>query len=172
MTAAPLITVNTAQPNNLTTGTVVAISGVSGIAGANGTFTITVVSPTSFTLDGSSGSGTWGSNGTIMVAAYNADTIQTILVTALAASIGVSANVVTSVLLKLSLLPLDSSTISLLASQGSSADPSQFPTLVNAFTSVAKAAALFTALKPTEKEFAFLIQNAGTFNWLIRARCP
>ncbi|HXB69951.1 MAG TPA: neuraminidase-like domain-containing protein [Candidatus Acidoferrales bacterium] len=108
----------------------------------------------------------------IPIPAYDATTIQTIFVTALAAATGTRANVVTPVLLKTGVLPLDSNTVALLVAQNSPVDPLQFPAIVNAFTSVAKAAALFTALKPTETEFAFVVQNAGTFIWLDPSALP
>jgi hypothetical protein len=50
--------------------------------------------------------------------------------------------------------------------QSPGVNPNQFPALINAITRVAKAAALLAALKPTETEFAFVVQNAGTFTWL------
>ena len=55
----------TATPHGLQTGEQVTISGVLGNTAANGTFTVTVTGPASFTLDGSTGSGTWISGGTV-----------------------------------------------------------------------------------------------------------
>lgn len=46
------------------------------------------------------------------------------------------------------------------------------PTFVNAFTTVGRGAALFAALKPTEIEFAFVVQNAATFGWLDPSALP
>ena len=166
------IAIGTALPSSLQTGAKVSISGVSGNTAANGTFTITVTGLTSFTLDGSSGNGAWTSGGAITVTAYDATTIQTIFVTALAAATGTTANVVTPILLKTGILPVDSKTIGLLVAETSPIDATKFPALTQAFTSVAKAAALFTALKPTENEFAFVAQNAGTFNWLDPSALP
>ena len=150
----------------LQTGTQVTIAGAIGNSAANGTFTITAVSATSFTLNGPSGNGLWTSGGVVTVTAYDAYTIQTIFVTALAAATGTTANVVAPVLENAGVLPLSPATIQLLATQGASVDPSLFPALVNAFISIAKAAALFKALRPADDEFAFAIENAGTFAWL------
>jgi hypothetical protein len=169
--ASPIV-ITTAQPSGLQTGAVVTISGVLGNTAANGTFIITVVGLTSFSLNGSTGNGAWTSGGVITVTAYDATTIQTIFVTALAAATATTANVVTPILLKASVLPLDSNTIAQLVAQTSPVDPTKFPALVQAFTAVAKAAALFTALKPTETEFAFVVQNAATFNWLDPSAMP
>src|SRR5262249_43283609 len=125
-----------------------------------------------FTLNGSAGNGSWSGGGIISVPAYDATTIQTIFVTALAAATGTTANVVSPVLATTGALPLDSATIALLEAQTPAVDPSKFPRLIRAFTSVAKAAALFAALKPTESEFAFVIQNAAVFNWLDPSALP
>ena len=165
------ITITTALPNGLQTGAQVTLDGVLGNTAANGTFTITVTGPTSFQLDGTTGNGAWTSGGTIRFTAYDATTIQTIFVTALATATGTTANVVTPVLLNTSALPLDSKTIAKLISE-STPSASDFPVLISAFTSAAKAAALFTALKPTETEFAFAVQNAGTFEWLDASGLP
>lgn len=99
-------------------------------------------------------------------------TLQTLFVSALVAATGATANVVTPVLTSTAILPLPAATITQLLAQTSGVDPSAFPTLVNAFTEVAKGAALFTALKPTESEFAFLVQNAATFSWLNPGALP
>jgi len=163
--AAP-ITITTTSPMGLQTGTQITIASVVGNSAANGSFTITAVSATSFTLNGSAGNGPWTSGGVVTVTAYDAYTIETIFVTALAAATGTTANVVAPVLQNAGVLPLSSATIQLLASQGASADPSLFPALINAFISVAKAAALFNALRPAEDEFAFAIENANAFEWL------
>jgi Tc toxin complex TcA C-terminal TcB-binding domain/Neuraminidase-like domain/Putative peptidoglycan binding domain/Salmonella virulence plasmid 28.1kDa A protein len=169
--ASPIV-ITTAQPSGLQTGAVVSISGVLGNTAANGTFNITVSGLTSFSLNGSSGNGDWTSGGVITTTPYDATTIQAIFVSALATATGTTANVVTPTLLKTGVLPLDSSTIAQLVAQTSSVDPTKFPTLVQAFTAVAKAAALFTALKPTESEFAFVVQNAATFNWFDPSAMP
>lgn len=58
-TAGSPITITTSAPHGLVTGDSVWISGVRGITGANGRYLITVVDPTTFTLNGSNGTGTW-----------------------------------------------------------------------------------------------------------------
>lgn len=59
------IALTTAPPHGLQTGVQVTISGVLGNTAANGTFTITVNGPSSFTLDGSTGNGAYASGGTV-----------------------------------------------------------------------------------------------------------
>src|SRR5258708_6310876 len=168
------ITISTALPNGFQTGAQVSISGALGNTAANGTFTVTVTSATSFTLNGSSGDGAWTSGGTVgfLAATVDAATIQTIFVNSLATATGTTANVATPVLLKTGILPLGSGTLALLLAQSAGVDPTQFPELMNALTSVAKGSSLFTALKPTEMEFAFVVQNAATFNWLDPSALP
>jgi hypothetical protein len=179
------IAISTAQPNGLLTGMQVSVSGVLGNSAANGTFTITVSGATTFTLDGSAGNGAWTSGGAVtssdptavqaivsQALANDPATIQTIVVQGLATAAGVTANVVTPTLLKTGVLPLDAATIGLLLGETAGVDPTKFPQLVNAFTSVAKASVLFTALHPTEAEFAFLVQNAASFNWLDPSALP
>ena len=167
------VTITTASPNGLQTGAQIGISGVQGNNAANGTFTITVLNPTSFTLNGSTGSGIWTSGGTIgfLPSPAGASAIQTIFIDALVTATGTTANVVSPVLIKTGVLPLASTTLGLLIAQSPAVDSTQFTALVNAFTAVAKAAALFTALQPTEAEFAFAIHNAGSFGWLDPSRC-
>ena len=99
-------------------------------------------------------------------------TLQTLFVSALAAATGVSADVVTPALASTAALPLPAATIAQLLVQTSGVNPVQFQSLVDAFTHVAKAAALFNALKATASEFSFLIQNAGSFNWLNPGTLP
>lgn len=65
--AAP-IEVATPIPHGLETGDTVAVKGVIGNTAANGWWTITVRTPTTFVLDGSSGSGPWGGGGSIFPA--------------------------------------------------------------------------------------------------------
>jgi hypothetical protein len=166
------IVITTAAASGLLNGTQVVISGAGGNTAANGTFTISITSPTTFTLNGTTGNGNWTSGGAITVNAYNAATIQTIFVGALAAATSTTANVVTPLLLRQNVLPLAPAAIAQLAAQAVSVDPTQFPALVNAFNAVAKGAALFTALRPTETEFAFLIANASSFNWLDPSALP
>ncbi|HEY1892793.1 MAG TPA: neuraminidase-like domain-containing protein [Steroidobacteraceae bacterium] len=102
----------------------------------------------------------------------DAPTVATIVVGALSTAIGVSATIVTPVLARTGVLPLAPSVVAQLLAQTSGVDPSLFPQLVAAFTRVAKAAALFNALRPTEIEFAFLVQNASVFNWLDPSALP
>ena len=164
------IAITTQYPHGLQTGLEVTVSGVPGNTAANGAFAVTVTSTTTFTLNDSIGNGLATPGGIASVS--RALTIQTIVIQALAAATNVSANVVTVALLQTSAAPIDAATIGQLLAQPASVDPSLFPTLVNAFTAVAKAAALFASLKPTESEFAFLVSNASTFNWINPAALP
>lgn len=59
------IQVTTTATNALTTGQTVVISGVNGNTAANGTFVITVLSNTQFTLNGTTGNGTYTTGGTV-----------------------------------------------------------------------------------------------------------
>jgi hypothetical protein len=59
------IQVTTTTTNALTTGQTVVISGVVGNTAANGTFVITVINNTTFTLNGTTGNGTYVSGGTV-----------------------------------------------------------------------------------------------------------
>lgn len=59
------IQITTLAANALTTGQTVVITGVTGNTAANGTFTITVIDNTHFTLDGSTGNGTYAGSGTV-----------------------------------------------------------------------------------------------------------
>src|SRR5947208_485413 len=54
--AAP-IAITTSVSHGYTTGQLVLIAGVAGNTAANGTWTVTITSPTSFTLNGSAGNG-------------------------------------------------------------------------------------------------------------------
>lgn len=99
-------------------------------------------------------------------------TLQTLFVSALSAATGVTADVVAPALASTAALPLAAATIAQLLAQTNGVDPTQFPPLVDAFTRVAKAAALSTALKPTASEFSFLVQNAASFNWVNPAALP
>lgn len=63
-TNASPIQITTSAANALVTGQTVTISGVGGNTAANGTFTVTVINNTTFTLDGSTGNGTYTSGGT------------------------------------------------------------------------------------------------------------
>jgi hypothetical protein len=59
------IGITTSVAHNLSTGLPVTISGVSGNTAANGTWTITVIDSTHFTLNGTTGSGAYTSGGTV-----------------------------------------------------------------------------------------------------------
>ena len=165
------IAITTATAHGLETGAQVSITGVGGNTNANGTFTITIVNATSFTLNGSAGNGAWTSGG-IVTPSYYPSTIQTIFLSALATATSVSSDAISPVLLHLGILPLDPTTIAALIAQTSGVDPTAFPTLINGITAVAKAAALFTASKPTTAEFSFVVQNAGVFGWLDPSALP
>ena len=60
--ASPIVI--TSAAHGLTTGTLVTISGVLGNTAANGTFTVTVIDPNTFSLQGSTGNGAYTSGGT------------------------------------------------------------------------------------------------------------
>jgi peptidoglycan hydrolase-like protein with peptidoglycan-binding domain len=163
------IAIGTAKPHGLATGDRVLVSGVSANTAANGIFTITVTGPAAFTLNGSTGNAAWTGGGTVTA---NLDaTVQVIVVTALATAAGVTADVVTPVLNKTGVLPLDAATIASLLAQ-STVDPTHYPALVAAATQVDKAGALFTALAPSSAAFAFAVANAATFGWLEPSALP
>ncbi|MEW6210918.1 MAG: ubiquitin-activating E1 FCCH domain-containing protein [Acidobacteriota bacterium] len=61
--ASPIV-ITTSTNHKLVTGDSVTISGVGGNTAANGTFTVTVTNSTTFSLDGSTGNGTYTSGGT------------------------------------------------------------------------------------------------------------
>lgn len=60
--ATPIVV--TSNGHNLTTGTQVTVTGVGGNTGANGTFVVTVVNSNTFSLNGSTGNGSYTSGGT------------------------------------------------------------------------------------------------------------
>lgn len=64
-TNATPIQITTAGAHGLATGSLVTIIGVQGNIAANGTFPITVINGTTFTLNGSQGNGTYTSGGTV-----------------------------------------------------------------------------------------------------------
>lgn len=97
--------------------------------------------------------------------------VETVVVAALAAAANVTADVVTPILAKSGVLPLDQATIDKLLAQPT-VDPAQFPALIAAVKRVAKAGALFTALGTSPADFAFLVPNAATFRWLDPAALP
>ncbi len=169
------IAITTAVPHSYTTGQQVSIVGVLGNTAANGTFTITLIDANTFSLDGTAGNGDVNESyagGGLIISADTNQNIQTIVVASLETATSSTANVVTQVLARTGVLPLDPDTIDQLVQQTPNVDPTQFPTLIDAFTSVAKAAALFTALKLTNAEFTFLAQNAATFGWLDLGALP
>lgn len=59
------VTISTSGPHNLASGEMVSITGVSSPAGLNANWQVTVVNTTSFSLDGSSFTGTWSGNGQV-----------------------------------------------------------------------------------------------------------
>lgn len=70
------IAITTGAPHGFSTGDTIVIAGVYGNTNANGTWTITVTSPSAFTLDGSHGSGAYQSGGKAVggsMALYDAD---------------------------------------------------------------------------------------------------
>jgi hypothetical protein len=163
------IAIGTAKPHGLATGQRVLVAGVQGTTTANGIFTITVTGPISFTLDGSAGNAAWTGGGA-MTADLDA-TIETVVIAALTTAVAVTSDIVTPVLSRTGVLPLDAATIGNLLTQ-STADPAQFPALVTAVSRVAKASALFTALGATPAAFTFLVKNAAIFRWLDPAALP
>ena len=167
------ITITTAQPNGLQSDAQVSIIGVQGVTGANGIFAITVVSPTTFKLQGSDGQGAWTQGtGTITTDPYDPTTIQTIVVAALTAATDASAAVVTPVLAATGMLPLEASVIAELLQVTTGVDAATFPALIAAITHVAKATAVYRALRPTVTAFAFAVNNADSFGWLDLSALP
>lgn len=67
------IQITTSATNTLTTGQVISIVGALGNTAANGTWTVTVINGTNFTLNGSTGNGVWTSGGTVSYFGYNGD---------------------------------------------------------------------------------------------------
>lgn len=67
VTSGGLIRITTTSSHGLVTGQVVDVASVGGVAAATGTWPITVVDSTKFTLDGSTFSGTYTSGGTWQV---------------------------------------------------------------------------------------------------------
>src|ERR1035437_7897088 len=72
--ATPIVITTTAN-HNIVTGNTVSIASVSGNTAANGAWTVTVVSPTTFSLNTSVGNGVYTSGGTVFV-----DTLAGILI--------------------------------------------------------------------------------------------
>lgn len=67
-TAATPIQVTTTTSNDVVTGETVVISDINGVTGANGTFVVTVINDTNFTLNGSVGTGAYINGGTVTFA--------------------------------------------------------------------------------------------------------
>ena len=65
ITGTTTVTVTTTEVHGYQTGEEYVIQGVLGITGVNGRKTITVTTPTAFTLNGTTGSGTYTSGGTV-----------------------------------------------------------------------------------------------------------
>ena len=171
VTNATPIVVTTGVPHGLQTGDRVYVSGVNGNTNANGLCGITLIAndPKSFSLNLSAGNGDWTGGGGVTA---NLDvTIETLVVAALAAETEVAADVVRAALSMSAALPLDGPTTTSLLAQPK-VDPAQFPGLVNAFTQVAKAAALFTSLATNIASFTFAVQNASSFGWLDPSALP
>jgi hypothetical protein len=101
----------------------------------------------------------------------DAPTVSAIFVAALATATNVTADVVTPVLNNTGVLPLSAATIQLLL-QKPTVDPTKLSLLVKAFVTVAKAAALYTALKTSTAEFTFVVQHATKFGWLDPSALP
>ena len=171
VTNATPIVVTTGVPHGLQTGDRVYVSGVNGNTNANGLCGITLIAndPKSFSLNLSAGNGDWTGGGGVTA---NLDvTIETLVVAALAAETEVAADMVRAALSMSAALPLDGPTTTSLLAQPT-VDPAQFPGLVNAFTQVAKAAALFTSLATNIASFTFAVQNASSFGWLDPSALP
>ena len=65
-TNASPIQITTTVANTLVTGQVVAINGATGNTAANGTWTVTVINSTQFTLDGSTGNGVFSGTASVL----------------------------------------------------------------------------------------------------------
>lgn len=61
------VSVSTSGPHNLSTGNTVFLAGVGTPGTVNGNWVITVLSPTTFTLDGSNIAGSWSNNGIVQM---------------------------------------------------------------------------------------------------------
>lgn len=70
--ASPIV-VTTSAAHLLSTGQTVVVASVGGNTAANGTFTITVLTSTTFSLDGSTGNGAYTSGGTVTTTALMTD---------------------------------------------------------------------------------------------------
>lgn len=76
-TAASPIVLTVGSTASLTTGSVVTVAAVGGITAANGTFMVTVINATTFSLDGSTGTGSYTSGGTVTPTGAVATTVGT-----------------------------------------------------------------------------------------------
>lgn len=102
--------------------------------------------------------------------------VQQLLISKLAAALAVNANVVDPALHATGALPLSAAQVTELLQREPDGtfhhDEAHFVALLTAFTRVAKAASLFTALKLNEQDLAFLIIHALDFHWLDPASLP
>jgi hypothetical protein len=172
VTPSAPIAATTAKPHGLATGASVLVTGVNGPAGANGTHTVTVTSPTAFTLDGTSDATAWTGGGAVVTAPAALSTaIQASVVAALAAATGASPTVLTAAAAAKPALTPGFDTITALLAQPT-VDPTQFPYLMVAIVQAAMAAALYTALGCTADFFAFVIANAASYGLLDPTSLP
>lgn len=74
--ASPIV-VTTSAAHLLSTGQTVVVASVGDNTAANGTFTITVLTSTTFSLDGSTGNGAYTSGGTVTTTALMTDSVST-----------------------------------------------------------------------------------------------
>ena len=161
-----------AKPHGLATGAQVFITGVAGPAGANGVQTITVTSPTAFTLNGTADATAWTGGGAVVTdPAALLSAIQTSVIAALATATSVSPAVLAVVAAAKPALTLNFPTIETLLAE-TTVDPSQFPALMTAITQAAMAASLYTALGCTADAFAFVIAGAASFGLLDPTSLP
>ena len=166
------IAATTAKPHGLATGAQVLITGVTGPAGANGVQTITVTSPTAFTLNGTADATAWTGGGAVVTdPAALLSAIQASVIAALATATSGSPAVLAVVAAAKPALTLDFPTIETLLAE-TTVDPSQFPGLMTAITQAAMAASLYTALGCTVDAFAFVIAGAASFGLLDPTNLP
>lgn len=90
-----------------------------------------------------------------------------VLAQTIATATGASAAVIAAVVDRLGVLPLPlSDLLATSAGGGYAHGAADFPKLTPVFVTVAKASALFAALRPTEADLAFLVKHAPDFGWL------
>jgi hypothetical protein len=119
------IAITTTAPHRLATGTQVTISLVQGNTAANGTFAITVTGASSFSLDGSTGNGTWTGGGEVTLPGA----------IALAAALNASISDVTTIAVKLGAL---SPSLDPAHQAGTLADIAMLTAIANALDVVAR----------------------------------